>query len=176
MWSAERQPRHRCDSHTHSTRSIAVKRTRGRRARFAIANWWQSARTSKCSDARERTKNRNDWSSETTISTMSRAYSEWPASSIAATCTAFLVATRCTRSVFSSVSDSGALRRGHVDHSRPVRRGIADALQHRATPIKALLTWAEPCTNVQMCVSTHVRAAPCRSGARSRTASSDSIH
>jgi hypothetical protein len=36
---------------------------------------------------------RNDWSSETTISTMSRAYSEWPAGSIATIYTVFLVAT-----------------------------------------------------------------------------------
>ena len=45
-----------------------------------------------------RTKNRNDWSSETTTSTMIRGYSEWPASSIAATCTAFLEATADERS------------------------------------------------------------------------------
>ena len=71
-----------CDSHAHSTRSSVVKRSRGRRERFATANWCRSATISRCSAARERTKNRSEWSSETTTDTMSRAYSEWPATSI----------------------------------------------------------------------------------------------
>ena len=92
-WSAALQPCHRCDSHAHSTRSMVVKRSRGRRERFATANWCRSARISRCSTARERTKNWSEWSTETTTDTMSRAYSEWRATSIVTRCTVFLVAT-----------------------------------------------------------------------------------
>ena len=34
MWSAERQPSHRCDNQAHSTRSTVVNRSRGRRDRL----------------------------------------------------------------------------------------------------------------------------------------------
>ena len=54
------------DSHAHSTRSTVVKGSRGRRERFAIANWWRSARISTCRAARERTNNRREWRNETT--------------------------------------------------------------------------------------------------------------
>ena len=50
----------------HSTRSTVVKGSRGRRERFAIANWWRSARISTCRAARERTNNRREWRNETT--------------------------------------------------------------------------------------------------------------
>jgi len=50
----------------HSTRSTVVKGSRGRRERFAIANWWRSARISTCRAARERTNNRSEWRNETT--------------------------------------------------------------------------------------------------------------
>jgi hypothetical protein len=50
-----------CDSQAHITRSTVVKRSRGRRERFATANWCRSARISKSNAARERTKNRSEW-------------------------------------------------------------------------------------------------------------------
>jgi len=92
-WSAALQPCHLCDSHAHSTRSMVVKRSRGRRERFATANWCRSARISRWSTARERTKNWSVWSTETTTDTISRAYSERCATSIVTKCTGFLVAT-----------------------------------------------------------------------------------
>ena len=46
----------------HSRRSTVVKRSPGRRERFATANWCRSARISRCSTARERTKNWSVWS------------------------------------------------------------------------------------------------------------------
>jgi len=47
-YGVPRQPCHRCDSQAHSTRSRVVKRSRGRRERFAVVNWWRSARISRC--------------------------------------------------------------------------------------------------------------------------------
>ena len=47
----------RCDSHAHSRRSTVVKRSRGRRERFAMANWCRRATISRCRAARERTNN-----------------------------------------------------------------------------------------------------------------------
>lgn len=93
IWSAAVQPCHRCDSQDHSTRSTVVKRTRGRRERFATASWCRSARISRCSVARECSKNRSESSSETTTDTMSRAYSEPGATSMVTRRTPFLVGT-----------------------------------------------------------------------------------
>ena len=92
-WSAARQPGHRCDSHAHSRRSTVVKRSLGRRERFAIANWCRSARISKCRAAREETDNRSEWRTETRTDTMDRAYSERLTTSIVTRRSAFLVGT-----------------------------------------------------------------------------------
>jgi len=64
MYTAERQPPHVCASHAHKVRSTDVKRTRGRPDRCTTASWCRSAMISSCSEARERTVNRSEWSSE----------------------------------------------------------------------------------------------------------------
>ena len=57
------------------------------------ASWCRRATISTCSAARERTKNRSEWSSEMTTDTMSRAYSEPCATSMVTRRTALLVGT-----------------------------------------------------------------------------------
>ena len=44
----------------------------------------------RCSDARDRTRNRSEWSSEMRTDTTSRGYRRTPVTSIGATCTVFL--------------------------------------------------------------------------------------
>ena len=70
-----------------------VKRRRGRRQRLVTTSWCRSATISRCSATRERTKNRSECGTEVTTDTMSRAYSEWPATSIVTRRTVVLVAT-----------------------------------------------------------------------------------
>ena len=95
--TAERQPRHERESHAHSIRSTVVKRTRGRRDRCTTASWCRSARISRCSDARDRTRNRSEWSSETTTDATTGGYRRTPATSIDSRCTMFTVGTALSR-------------------------------------------------------------------------------
>ena len=118
-WSAARQPGHRFDSHAHSRRSTVVKRSRGRRERFAIANWCRSARISKCRAAREQTNNRSEWRTETTTDTMDRAYSARLTISIVTRRTAFLVGTGCAE---ISLAVTGWARTRRVFRSEVVAR------------------------------------------------------
>ena len=74
-----------CESHAHSIRSADVKRRRGRRDRFTTASWCRSAMISRCSEARDRTRNRSEWSSETTTDATSGGYRRTPVTSIDAT-------------------------------------------------------------------------------------------
>ena len=93
MCRAERQPRHDRESHAHSIRSTRVKRRRGRRDRFTTASWCRSAMISRCSEARDRTRNRSEWSSETTTDTTPGGYRRTAVTSIDATRTELSVAT-----------------------------------------------------------------------------------
>jgi len=95
MYTAERQPHHACASHAHSMRSTDVKRRRGRRERFTTASWCRSAMISRCSETRERTVNRTEWSSETTTVDTTAGYRRTPVTSIDAMRTVFLVGTAC---------------------------------------------------------------------------------
>jgi hypothetical protein len=63
--SDARQPVHVRENHTQSRRSAAVRRTRGRRDRLRTWSWCLSARTSRCSAARERMSERSDRSTAT---------------------------------------------------------------------------------------------------------------
>ena len=90
---ASRQPRHERESHAHSIRSTGVKRRRGRRDRFATASWCRSAMISRCSEARERTMNRSEWSSEKTTDATKRGYRRTCVTSIEATRTLYSTAT-----------------------------------------------------------------------------------
>jgi len=114
-----RGPGHRFDSHAHSRRSTVVKRSRGRRERFAIANWCRSARISKCRAAREQTNNRSEWRTETTTDTMDRAYSARLTISIVTRRTAFLVGTGCAE---ISLAVTGWARTRRVFRSEVVAR------------------------------------------------------
>jgi len=130
MRTAERQPRHACESHSQSRRSTFVRRRRGRCDRFGTASWCRSAITSKCSDARYRTRNRSEWTSATKTDGTSRGYSRTLVTSIAATRTV---------AVSPSLGATPAARRAHLcgvtDASgisdstgrRRVRRGAARA-------------------------------------------------
>jgi hypothetical protein len=93
QYADERQPRQACESHAHRIRSAAVKRRRGRRDRWTTASWCRSAMISRCSDARDRMRNRSGWSSETTTDDTPAGYRRMPATSIDATRTKFSVAT-----------------------------------------------------------------------------------
>ena len=88
---AERQPCHERESHVHSIRSTCVKRRRGRRDRLTTASWCRSARISRCSETRDRTMNRSEWSSEKTEATK-RGYRRTSVTSIDATRTVFSTA------------------------------------------------------------------------------------
>jgi hypothetical protein len=88
---AERQPCHERESHVHNIRSTCVKRRRGRRDRCTTASWCRSARISRCSETRERTMNRREWSSEKTEATK-RGYRRTSVTSIDATRTALSTA------------------------------------------------------------------------------------
>jgi hypothetical protein len=63
--SDARQPVHVRENHTQSRRSAAVRRTRGRRDRLRTWSWCLSARTSRCSAARDRMSERSDRSTAT---------------------------------------------------------------------------------------------------------------
>ena len=90
---ADRQPPHERESQAQNIRSTRVKRRRGRRDRFTTVSWCQSAMISRCSEARERTVNRSEWSSETTTDDTTAGYRRTPATSIDAMLTMFLVGT-----------------------------------------------------------------------------------
>ena len=92
MCTAVRQRRQACASETHRRRSADVRRRRGRRDRLTTANWCRSAMISRCSEARDRTTNRSEWSGETTTDDTTSGYRRTPATSIDATCTEFSVA------------------------------------------------------------------------------------
>jgi len=69
MCTAERQPLHGCESQTHNARSADVRRRRGCLDRFTTPSWCRSAMISRCSEARERTMNWSECSSETRTQT-----------------------------------------------------------------------------------------------------------
>ena len=74
-------------------RSADVKRRRPRRDRLTTPSWWRSAMISRCSAARDRTRNRSEWSSETRADATSGGYRRKPVTSIDATRTVFPIAT-----------------------------------------------------------------------------------
>jgi hypothetical protein len=63
------------------------------RDRFTTASWCRSAMISRCSETRDRTRNRSEWSSEKTTETTRRGYLRTYATSIDATRTVFSAAT-----------------------------------------------------------------------------------
>ena len=66
---------------------------RRRRERFTTASWCRSATIFRCSEARDRTMNRSEWSRETTTDVTTAGYPGTPVTSIDAMPTAFLVGT-----------------------------------------------------------------------------------
>ena len=70
-----------------------MNRRRGRRDRFTTASWCRSAMISRCSEARERTMNRSEWSSEKTTDATKRGYRRTCVTSIEATRTLYSTAT-----------------------------------------------------------------------------------
>ena len=54
----------------------------GRRDRFTTASWCRSAMISRCSEARDRTMNRSEWSRETTTDDTTAGYRRRPVTSI----------------------------------------------------------------------------------------------
>jgi hypothetical protein len=77
----------------HNIRSTDVSRRRGRLDRCTRASWCRRARISKCSEARERTMNRSEWSREKRTDDTNGGYRTAPVTSIDATRTAFSVTT-----------------------------------------------------------------------------------
>jgi hypothetical protein len=100
-----------CESHAHRIRSAAVKRRRGRRDRRTTASWCRSARISRCSEARDSTRNRSEWSSETTTDHMPAGYRRVLAISIDATRSNFSVVTTNDVRLRSSTGTNYAQRR-----------------------------------------------------------------
>jgi hypothetical protein len=94
--TAKRQPRHVCESHAHNTRSADVKRRRGRLDRCTTASWCRSAMISRCSETRERTMNRSEWSSEARTGDTKGGYRRTLGTSI-----------DTTRTVISAATSSG---------------------------------------------------------------------
>src|SRR5215475_1442731 len=70
----------------------AIMPRREGRDRFTTASWCRSAMISRCSDTRDRTMNRSEWSSEKTDAT-NRGYRRTHVTSIDATRTVFSIAT-----------------------------------------------------------------------------------
>jgi len=81
------------ESHAHSSRSADVKRSRGWRDRCSTVSWCRSARISRCSDARDRSAKRREWSSETTTEVTLRGYSRRPVTAMDPTRPLFLIRT-----------------------------------------------------------------------------------
>ena len=81
--SAVRQRPQTRESHAHSSRSDGPSGRRAGRARCITATWCRSARISRCNEARDRTTNRSEWSSETTTGGTGRGYRRTPATSMA---------------------------------------------------------------------------------------------
>ena len=96
MCTAVRQPRQACANHAHRRRSTNVRRRRGRRDRLMTASWCRRAMISRCSERRDWTTNRSEWSSETTTDDTTAGYRRMPITSIYATRTKFSVATSPT--------------------------------------------------------------------------------
>src|SRR5215213_6516728 len=92
MCTAERQPLHACESQAHNARSADVRRRRGCLDRCTTPSWCRSAMISRCSEARERTMNWSECSSETRTHT-TEGYRRTSVTSIDATRTLFSVAT-----------------------------------------------------------------------------------
>ena len=120
---ADRQPRQARESHAQSSRSADVKRSRGPRDRWTTVSWCRSARISRCSDTRDRTKNRSEWKKDTRTDTTARGYRRIPATSSDATGTAFLVGTGDRPRRLSQAPSTGA--RSHpVVHAFVLRAGV----------------------------------------------------
>ena len=60
----------------------AARTIAGRRDRFATVSWCRIAMISRCSEARERTMNRSEWSSETTTDDTTAGYRRMPGTSV----------------------------------------------------------------------------------------------
>ena len=103
-----------------------MKRRRGRRDRLMTASWCRSAMISRCSEARDWTRNRNEWSSETTTEDTTAGYRRMPGTSIDATRTKFSVTTRRSASFardrVSASQPSGAFPR--AQSAVPAQRGF----------------------------------------------------
>jgi hypothetical protein len=94
MCRIEHQSRHDRESHVHGSRSTVVKRRRGH-DRLTTGNWCRSARNSRCKarHRRDRTRNRIEWSRETTTDDTNGGYRRTAVTSFNAPSTVFSTTT-----------------------------------------------------------------------------------
>ena len=96
------------------------------RDRLTTVSWCRSARISRCSAARDRTRNRSEWRSETRTDATNRAYRRTPVTSINAMRTVFLVGT--ARAKAPNLRDQRCVRRHR--RQEPLRHGVRRRLSH----------------------------------------------